>query len=401
LTLNYPADWKFDGFETALPPQAADEFFDVMLKISENKQSVVESFKSAFGGSSGSSNLGWAESDLRKLADSCASNAATYVDSLWTGIEAAQTAGCKVPSLTTINKILLKHSVPLRIQPPDLVLTIGDAALGNEGADSALESESPISRFALGEEIGSGGYGVVYKARRTTSIADFEFALKVLNPSSFARNPEKAVRRFQREVQAMQTLQHRAIIPYFDAGMTRERKPYVVMPLIVGLDLRAATSGSEIVDVLEKFSEITNAIEYAHQRGVLHRDLKPSNILVRTSDNQPIILDFGASYFLNELSDGSLTSEVVGTIGYIPSEVLNNPKERTPLQDVFACGVMLYECIARRMPNLVDYESLERIDSSFRSLDAIVKKATASARKRLTSAADFHSLLEVERIRLS
>src|SRR5262249_35554721 len=155
--------------------------------------------------------------------------------------------------------------------------------------------------YRLGEVIGRGGYGVVYFATRTTSVGEFEFAIKVLDPSPFIRNYDKAIARFEHEVAALRKLQHRTIGQYFAAGVTRERKPYVVMPLIDGRNLKEATEQMTTSERLSAFVEILSGLAYAHGSGVLHRDMKPTNIIVRTSDRQPIILDFGSAYMLDDL----------------------------------------------------------------------------------------------------
>jgi serine/threonine protein kinase len=330
---------------------------------------------------------------LSNVVNSRASNAAVFVDSLWTGIEYAKANGLKVPSPRVINKILEKHAVPLKLDPPHLSLADGDAVIVEGTTKSGSASSNPSPLFVLGEQIGSGGYGVVYKATRTTAVGEFEYALKVLDPSPFVSDYGKAIRRFQREVKAMQSLQHRAIVPYYEAGLTADNKPYIVMPYIQGDDLRAAASSTDVHGVLAMFLEIAAALEYAHGKNVLHRDLKPTNVIVRQLDQQPIILDLGSSYLLDYIDSHSLTSQVVGTIGYIPSEVLNNPKDRSPSQDVYACGVMLYECLAGHMPDLADYEPLEEIDSAYKPLDLVVRKATARASKRTQSAEELHKQL--------
>ena len=183
--------------------------------------------------------------------------------------------------------------------------------------------------------------------------------VKILDPSPFVTDYDKALfRRFQREVEAIQLLQHRAIVPYYEAGITVDNKPYIVMPYVSGTDLRTATAGQELDVTVRIFLEVTAALTYAHGLNVLHRDLKPTNIVVRHSDRQAIILDFGSSYLLDYLDSDSLTTNAVGTLGYIPSEVLANPKARSPLHDIYACGVMLYECVAGRLPDPADYVSL-------------------------------------------
>jgi serine/threonine protein kinase len=85
----------------------------------------------------------------------------------------------------------------------------------------------------------------------------------------------------------------------------------------------------------------------------------------------------------------ALTSKMVGSAGYIPPEVLSSPQLRTPKQDVFACGVMLYEVVASARPDLEDYDPLSKIGEQFEVLDPIVRDAIAPAKQRIATAADF------------
>ena len=395
MPLNYPAEWKFEGVGFPMPGQAQSEFFDLLIQIADGSQSVIEVFQTKFGGNGSSTSLGWARSDLDVAMSSRSINAALFIDSLWASIEWAQNAGLKTPAPRVLNAVLRKHDVPLSIEPPSLVLTKPDAVILDAGASAiAAQEGAPLAPvFVLGEQIGSGGYGVVYRAVRSTAVSDFEYALKVLDPSPFVDDYENALKRFQRETKALQSLQHRAIVQHFEAGVTVDRKPYVAMPLIVGSDLRVAASRMDARAIVEMFVEITGGLAYAHSHGVLHRDLKPTNVLVRDSDAQPIIVDFGSAYLLDLLDSDSLTNRVVGTIGYIPIEVLNNPKLRSPLQDVYACGIMLYECLAGRTPDPTDYLPLVNIDSTYGALDEIVVAAIAGAGKRTSSAAELNAQL--------
>ena len=349
----------------------------------------------AFGGSGSSSSYGWSVSDMSGAVSGKSSNAADFVDSLWKGIEAAKSQDLPVPSHRAVNKILAKHGIPLKITPPDLLCTKVSAIVDAATATEDEAGGGPVPTFVLGDQIGAGGYGVVYRATRTTVISDFEYAIKVLDPSPFVEDYEKALRRFRREVKALRSLQHRSIVQYFEAGLTVDNKPYVVMPLIEGVDLFSATSSTNLTGIVGMFIEILSALEYAHSQDVIHRDLKPSNIIVRSSDHQPIILDFGSAYVLDQLDSKSLTTQVVGTIGYIPSEVLTDPKKRSPLQDVYACGVMLYESFARHRPDPANYVSLAEVDQAYGVLDNIVKQAIAGERTRTVSAGKFANQLAV------
>lgn len=393
MPLNYPAAWKFNTVGFGVPGAGVEEFVDLIVSIAPGEQDVVEIFKVAFGGAGNSSSYGWAISDLRGLATQKAENAAAFVDALWNGIEScARESQVPVPRHVDVNAILKKHGVDLLVEPPNLIcpsrVEIADARGGADGADSAQR------QYMRHEKLGAGGYGEVFRVTRTTAAGEFEYAMKVLDPSPFVENRERALQRFRREVAAIQKLQHRAIIQSFEAGLTSDGKPYVLMPMIKGADLRSAAAGVDLRELVGIFLEILYALAYAHDMDVLHRDLKPNNIIVRTSDRQPIILDFGAAYFLDELDEHNLTSQAVGTAGYIPSEVLADPGRRTPLHDVYSCGVMLYEVVAQRLPDPANYAPLGELDDSFGGLDEAVRGAIRGEGERTASALQFARELE-------
>lgn len=395
MALNYPGDWKFDGIGFGIPDQAISDFHDLIINIASGSKAIIEQFKHAFGGVGLSSSYDWATSDMRRQLEEKASNAAVFVDCLWGAIDAARSQNLKVPSHDFVNKIIAKHGIPLKITPPDLLHTQDSVIVDAATADDGKADEGPIPVYVLGDEIGTGGYGVVYKAKKSTTISEFEYALKILDPSPFVEDYDKALKRFRREIIALQSLQHRAIIQIFEAGLTVENKPYVVMPLVEGVDLRSATAEMRLIEIIRIFIEILLALEYAHKLDVIHRDLKPSNIIVRSSDLQPIILDFGSAFVLDQLNSQSLTSQAVGTIGYIPSEVITDPKKRSSLHDVYSCGVMLYESLARRLPDPANYVPLAEKDHAYRFLDSIVEQAIAGERTRTGSAEEFANQLSV------
>jgi serine/threonine protein kinase len=144
----------------------------------------------------------------------------------------------------------------------------------------------------------------------------------------------------------------------------------------------------ELRRVLHLFTEVLEGLRFAHIKGVLHRDLKPSNILVRESDTQPVILDFGCAYLRDEAGLASLTTTAVGSQGYIPSEVIAEPTLRTPQHDIFSCGIILYEMLARRQPDPREYQSLTLMDHSFAMVDSVVQRAIAPATSRFTTVDD-------------
>lgn len=259
--------------------------------------------------------------------------------------------------------------------------TGGDAVLTTDGTKSRDHNRM---RYTLGDVIGRGGFGTVYRAKRSTTIADFDCALKVFDPSAFIEDKERALERFKRETSLLQKLQHRAIVPYIDAGIDSQGKPFLVIPLIEGMDLRE-WSVANPNGIARAMRELLGGLAYAHSNGVLHRDLKPSNIRVRNNDQQVIVLDFGCAYFLDQADVQSLTTTMVGSLGYIPHEVIKDPKLRTEKHDVFACGVILFELIAGHRPDLTEYEPLANIDPSFAQFDEIVLAATAPQKERVAS----------------
>jgi len=294
--LGLPGDSKFEGIGFDIPIGAVNDFFDLLEKIAGGSKSQIESFQISFGGVGQSSNYSWATSDLQDSMRDRSNDAAFFMDSLWLALRTSENAGAQVPPYSTLNKILQKYQIPLNIsEEGNLEQTNVDTIIVADH-DQEGDFEENIQRLKIGDKLGQGGYGVVFRATRSTSVSEFEFAVKFLDPSPFVSDKSKALKRFQREVKAIQALDHRAIIQYVEAGVTSQDKPYLLMPLIRGLDIRTTCGqvGAELIVYL--FAEVLSGLSYAHSKSVLHRDLKPSNILVRTTDMQPVILDFGSAY---------------------------------------------------------------------------------------------------------
>jgi hypothetical protein len=396
MGLNFSADWKFDGVGFEIPNSALSEFEDLVQLIAtgvQNPQDIYETFKSAFGNQSTSSDASWAVSDLQRTMASAKGNAATFVDSFWQANEELRNRGISVPSQSRINSVLKKHQIPLVIDPPELRMPGGDAAFC-ASSQAGIKSASDQSVFTKHEVIGRGGFGVVYRVTKTTSVGDFDFAMKILSPSTFMENKERCFERFKREVRILRDLQHRCIVAHLEAGVDEERRPYILMPLIKGKDLRDATSGQDSPVVVGLFREVLIGVEYAHSKEILHRDLKPSNILVRESDDQPIILDFGCGYLMDDANTQMLTTTLVGSAPYIPPEVHKDPNRRSKLQDVFACGVTLYEILARELPDISDYHPIEKIVSDIKGVDAVIRDAIGPEKSRIKTMSDFIARLD-------
>jgi tetratricopeptide (TPR) repeat protein/predicted Ser/Thr protein kinase len=210
-----------------------------------------------------------------------------------------------------------------------------------------------IGTYRILRVIGEGGMGVVYEAEQ--DAPQRIVALKVIRPG-FAS--DEMLRRFRQESQALARLQHPGIAQIYAAGTADSLfgpQPYFAMELIRGepLMVYAATHQLSIAERLELMARICDAVNHAHQRGLIHRDLKPANILV-DADGQPKILDFGVA----RLTDSDVhrtrqtdVGQLIGTLAYMsPEQVLADPFELDTRSDVYALGVILYELLAGRLP---------------------------------------------------
>lgn len=392
MPLKMPFKWKTDGCGVEISAEADKAFDDLINIVAEdagNAKSVYETMKSAYGNESVSTSTSWAKGDMGSAMTHARPNAARYIASFYNGMESLKKQGHEVPETEKINEVLLEHEIPLAIEGDKLVLISGDFKVVTE--ESA--PTSGVTGLIQGEEIGRGGFGIVYEMIRKTQTGEYPFAMKVLDPSSFTKSKEKARERFEREMKALGKLQHRGIVQMLETGLTVDQKPYILMPLIRGRDVRRGLSGMDPPKYARVFDEILSALAFAHRKGVIHRDLKPSNILIRSADKQAIILDFGCAYLMDDASR-DMTTTLIGSSPYVPMEVHRDPKHRDVRQDVYACGVVLYECIAQRLPHPDDYEPLEPDFPQFSGIDKVIQAALAPERKRIATANDMREALD-------
>ncbi|MCO4099900.1 MAG: serine/threonine protein kinase, partial [Gemmatimonas sp.] len=338
----------------------------------QNGSVVYQTFKEHFGVMTNSSSLSWAEEDMATALNRAAVDAVAYVAQYWAAVEEVASMGLPVPEPRILNKIFAKHDVPVRIEPPELRIVTVDAVVGAASTDAAKGDAVP-NRFTKIEQIGQGGFGTVFRVSRSTSVATFEYALKILDPSAFVGDRDKASARFRRESAVLQRLQHRAVIDVIETGMIDDLHAYILMPLIRGRTLRDC--GLSVLETIKLFVEILDGLHYLHNEGVIHRDLKPSNLIVRESDRQPIILDFGCAFLFDQLAETTITTSQIGSIGYVPLEVQQNPKLRDSRQDIYACGIMLYEVLAGRRPVPDDYKPLATVAEDMAILDPLIRRA--------------------------
>src|SRR6185369_488592 len=138
-----------------------------------------------------------------------------------------------------------------------------------------------IGRYKLLQRIGEGGCGVVYVAEQEEPVRR-RVALKVIKPGM---DTESVIARFEAERQALALMDHPSIAKVFDAGATESGRPYFVMELVRGLKITEYCDQNSLTTVerLKLFVQVCQAVQHAHQKGIIHRDIKPSNILVSSS----------------------------------------------------------------------------------------------------------------------
>lgn len=225
------------------------------------------------------------------------------------------------------------------------------------GIRLALDEVLPrhaIEGYDIQEELGRGGMGVVYRAVQLSTKR--QVALKVLLEGPFASKASK--RRFEREVELAAQLDHPHIVAILESG-SRDGRHYFAMRYVAGRRLDEYVVGKEqsLKDRLALFVKICDAVNYAHQRGVIHRDLKPSNILI-DANGEPHILDFGLAKPTDVGSEDetqpmvlSVTGQVMGTLPYMsPEQAAGTPNEVDIRTDVYSLGVILYEMLTGRYP---------------------------------------------------
>ena len=212
-----------------------------------------------------------------------------------------------------------------------------------------------IGPYKLLEQLGEGGFGVVFLAEQTVPVRR-KVALKILKPGMDTR---QVVARFEAERQALALMDHPNIARVFDGGATAAGRPYFVMELVKGAPITEFCDQNQLTprQRLELFVSVCQAVQHAHQKGIIHRDLKPSNILVSRHDTTPVVkvIDFGVAKALGqELTDKTLhtgVAQMVGTPLYMsPEQAGMSDLDVDTRSDVYSLGVVLYELLTGTTP---------------------------------------------------
>lgn len=215
-------------------------------------------------------------------------------------------------------------------------------------APTAEELAPHFPQLEILEQIGHGGMGVVYKARQVE--LDRVVALKIIRPGiGGGANFEE---RFQREARALATLNHPNIITVFDFGR-KDGLFYFIMEYVDGTNLRHLERSGELSpqEALQIVPQICEALQYAHDNGIVHRDIKPENILINAAGDVRIA-DFGLAKLAGAKNDAPLTGtwQVMGTPHYMAPEQFEKPASVDHRADIFSLGVVIYELLTGELP---------------------------------------------------
>ncbi len=210
-------------------------------------------------------------------------------------------------------------------------------------------------KYKLLQQIGEGGMGSVWKARQTEPVKRY-VAVKLIKTGM---DSKQVLARFEAERQALALMDHPNIARVLDAGATEKGAPYFVMELVKGVPITKYCDEQKLTprQRLELFVPVCQAIQHAHQKGVIHRDIKPSNVMVALYDDKPVpkVIDFGVAKATGQsLTEQSLNTDfggVVGTPEYMsPEQASLNNLDIDTRSDIYSLGVLLYELLAGSPP---------------------------------------------------
>ena len=255
----------------------------------------------------------------------------------------------------------------LRLYEPAAGLFEKPAAeiVANSANATELRLSDTIGPYKLLEKIGEGGMGEVYIAEQSIPVRR-KVALKIVKPGM---DTKQVVARFEAERQALAMMNHPNIAKVLDAGATDSGRPYFVMELVKGIPVNEYCNRHrlDLNQRLKLFITICQAVQHAHQKGVIHRDLKPTNILVELHDVRavPKVIDFGVAKATNQqLTQRTLhtgLNQMIGTPTYMsPEQAQLSGLDVDTRSDIYSLGILLYELLTGTTP--LQSDTLQKAD---------------------------------------
>jgi serine/threonine protein kinase/tetratricopeptide (TPR) repeat protein len=260
-------------------------------------------------------------------------------------------------------------------------------------------SGTVIGPYKLLEQIGEGGFGLVFMAEQQHPVRR-RVAVKVLKPGMDTR---QVIARFEAERQALALMDHVNIAKVLEAGETESGRPYFAMELVRGMPITDYCDKNNLApgQRLELFVTVCQAVQHAHQKGIIHRDIKPSNVMVTLHDGVPVVkvIDFGIAKALGQqLTDKTLYTafaQLVGTPLYMsPEQAEMSGLDVDTRSDIYSLGVLLYELLTGTTPfdkerlTQAGYDEMRRIIREeeparpSQRLSTLDKLASVSAKRR-------------------
>jgi serine/threonine protein kinase/WD40 repeat protein/thiol-disulfide isomerase/thioredoxin len=267
-----------------------------------------------------------------------------------------------------------------------------------------------IGRYKLLEKIGEGGFGVVYMAEQVEPVQR-KVAIKIVKAGM---DTKEVIARFEAERQAIALMDHPNIARALDAGATEAGRPYFVMELVRGIPITEYCDQANLPtrERLQLFMKVCQAVQHAHQKGVIHRDLKPSNVLVTELDGEPVpkVIDFGVAKALGQkLTAKTLFTafnHMIGTPAYMsPEQAALSGMDIDTRADIYSLGVLLYELLTGVTPfdaEIFRKEAMDEIRRMIREteppkpstrLQTLGEKFTEVAKRRDTEPAGLSRLV--------
>src|SRR6188768_1201081 len=259
--------------------------------------------------------------------------------------------------------------------PPESLVRALESALVPDAPDAP---GSRIGPYKLLQEIGEGGFGVVWMVEQQEPIRRC-VALKIIK---LGMDTREVIARFEAERQALALMDHPNIARVFDAGATDTGRPYFVMELVRGVAITRYCDENRLSAEarLQLFVSVCHAVQHAHQKGVIHRDLKPSNILVTLHDGVPVskVIDFGIAKATTgvRLTEKTLFTQFqafMGTPAYTsPEQMEMSGLDVDTRSDIYSLGVLLYELLTGRPPfdpDALVKSGLEAMRRTIREID--------------------------------